>query len=310
MMCDSNHAYRSNRGCITATMQLVDIIDTARENESSLAMCSTDVQKAFDSPSEAVQKISAARVNIPDEVVDHMIAEGSTPIVTVRSPYAHMTITQIRMGDIDVTEVPRSFIPKRGIGQGTKDSTLKWNLAEDVTNVALLQYQSTEDFLQLRADNTLVRATNVCYSDDNNPVSATVEGLERRAEIVTSVKEVMEMRMATNKWKVVGADYGNEGLITRRTMAVSDGNGTMTNLTIPQGNEMRVLGYTHPVNVADRTLQNLRSDLAFYCNIIGRKTASAPTKVLALTSSVYQKILYRAQFPYSHWQNHTHWIFL
>ena len=67
-------------------------------------------------------------------------------------------------------------------------------------------------------------------------------------------------------------------------------------LPVPAANELRILGYTHYINTKDLTLSTLRADLALYCNIIGRKKASTSTKILALTSSVYQKILYRAQF--------------
>ena len=241
LMCDSNHAYRRNRGCITATMQLIDVIDTARENESAVCICSTDVSKAFDSPSVGAQKIATARVCIPPDVASRIVDESTRPLVIVRSPVAHLSVTRTVAGYPD-GECVLAFTPVRGIGQGTKDSTIKWNLVEDITNVALAQHVTDDDFLLLRADNSIARVCNICYSDDNNPISATVEGLERRADIVSCVKEVLEMKMATQKWKVVGANYGNERLIQRRTISVGDGEGLKTVLLVPKATPLRLWG--------------------------------------------------------------------
>ena len=203
-------------------------------------------------------------------MTNRIVDEGARPVVIVRSPVAHLSITRTIAGCPD-DECVLAFTPVRGIGQGTKDSTIKWNLVEDITNVALAQHVTDDDFLLLRADNSIARVCNICYSDDNNPISATVEGLKRRANIVSCVKEVLEMKMATQNWKVVGAIYGNERLIQRRTISVGGGEGSKTVLPVPESNTLKILGYQHHVNTTDTILAFLRTDLAFFCNIIGRK---------------------------------------
>ena len=104
------------------------------------------------------------------------------------------------------------------------------------------------------------------------------------------------MRMATNKWKVVGANYGNEDIIQRRTITVGNGAGDLSELDVPTGNVLKILGVNHYINVKDNSLRDMRAELAFYCNIIMRKPASVPTNIIAMTASVYQKICYKAQF--------------
>jgi hypothetical protein len=79
-------------------------------------------------------------------------------------------------------------------------------------------------------------------------------------------------------------------------MTVGNGAGDYLDLDVPTGNVLKILGVKHYINVKDKSLEDMRTDLAFYCNVITRKPASAPTKIIALTASVYQKICYKAQF--------------
>ena len=51
------------------------------------------------------------------------------------------------------------------------------------------------------------------------------------------------MDMATAKSKVVGANYGNEDLISRESMTVGNGTGQVTVLPEPLNRDLRILGY-------------------------------------------------------------------
>ena len=235
-------------------------------------------------------------IGIPRDKIKEMIDRDDMARVIMRTPIAHLCMTRRTVDGDDLDTDLMSFAPKRGIGQGTKDSTLLWNIVENVTHRVINGIDSSDDFLIWHANHSLRPAKAVGYSDDLNLISTGARGLEAKLDAATDVVEAFEERVSTHKLKQVITNHGHEGLDQSRVMSVNDGSGTKRDITVPSAAAIKILGFTHYIGCKDENYKELKRLLTHYCCVIGKKRASSAAKTLALNSAIFQRLLYQAQF--------------
>ena len=83
MLNTAQHGYRRHRSTSSATVQLINILEEAKESATKVAASSFDYKHAFDSLARIISMLSFYRIGIPKEVCEDMIMidEGASTYV-------------------------------------------------------------------------------------------------------------------------------------------------------------------------------------------------------------------------------------
>ena len=115
---------------------------------------------------------------------------------TVRTPHA---LTSLELDGYGIKDL--AFNPERGTGQGDSYSPFTWQAVFDILLCMVERTPSTAHHFRLRRpDGSQYDARDICYyADDLQPFSATLEGLQRTAYLVSTYALVFSLTIATHK---------------------------------------------------------------------------------------------------------------
>ena len=126
----SQHGYLPHHGTDTASLQLLNTLETAWDARRPLYGCSWDISKAFDSVSKPLIVLRWQRLGLPAEIAQWLVDQDDNgyTIIIVRTPHALAKL------DVEGLEGLRklSFNPERGTGQGDIHSHFTWLAGFDV----------------------------------------------------------------------------------------------------------------------------------------------------------------------------------
>ena len=158
--------------------------------------------------------------------------------------------------------------------------------------------------LYVRGSNGLIyEAADLCYADDLNTVSPTLEGMQRKADIIGGLAEILHLRISIKKLRQIAADFGAQQLLPAKcSLKVNDGTGNIVSVDIPPRGPFDQLGYRHSVGAYPHNqrpdleqFQRTKAFLIAVCRSLQRKSATAGCKLAALEMSVFNTALWRAQ---------------
>ena len=192
----NQHGYLPKRGTDTANLQLLNTLETAWDEQRSLYGCSWDMKKAFDSVSKPLILLCWQRLGVPLDIAQWLVDLDDAGYTIVRTPYA---LEQWDLAGLDGVR-HLSFNPERGTGQGDIHSPFTWLAVFDVLLTMLEQTPSSEHHFLLRhPDGSLYVARDICFADDLQSFGATLEGLQRTADLVSTYAMVFNLSIASHK---------------------------------------------------------------------------------------------------------------
>ena len=106
--------------------------------------------------------------------------------------------------------LPFAFNPERGTGQGDIHSPFTWLAVFNVL-LTMLEHTPTSDhhFLLRKPDGSTYTARDICFADDLQSFGATLEGLQRTANLDSIYAMVFNLSIASHKlrafhfWKLL-----------------------------------------------------------------------------------------------------------
>ena len=303
---DIQFAYRKNREAGVAQLVVRNAIEEAQETESAILLGSYDKYHAFDSLSRASMKLSFAIAGLDSAEASRLVEMEDDSHVTVCTPRAkHYWADKYSrtLQSDDIIDEPSFFIPVRGTPQGDTISCLTWTVFENICLAALCKDPGRVKLYIRGADGLIHEAADLCYADDLNTVSPTLEGMQRKADIIGGIAEALHLRISIKKLRQVAVNFGTQQLLPPQcTLSINDGMGKIEMVTIPSKGPFDQLGYRHSIGVLSRNqrpdsdqFRRSKATLIAVCRALERKSASAMCKLEALERSVFSTTLWRAQ---------------
>ena len=184
ILSTNQHGYLPKRGTDTANLQLLNTLETAWDEQTPLYGCSWDMKKAFDSVSKPLILLCWQRLGNPLEIAQWPVALDTAGFTVVRTPHA---LTSWDLDGLDGIK-DLAFNPERGTGQGEIHSPFTWLAVFDVLLCMLERTPSTAHHFRLRRpDGSQYDARDICYADDLQSFEATLEGLQRTADLLSLI---------------------------------------------------------------------------------------------------------------------------
>ena len=148
LLRDSQNGGLKGKGCDSATILLINALESARELMVEIVVSSWDKKRAFDSVSKNLAKISLIRLGVPRVMADYIVDHDLDGVTVIRSAYTKSIFERIqkeamRRGcsytDAALLEdkLLQYFNSLRGCGQGDIPSTIIWPAAFDILLVAI-----------------------------------------------------------------------------------------------------------------------------------------------------------------------------
>eukprot|EP01042_Synura_sphagnicola_P036547 gene36547-biopygen9296 len=154
------------------------------------------MKNAFDSVSKPLILLCWQRLGVPNEIAQWLVALDTAGYTTVRTPHA---LTSLELDGLDGIK-DLAFNPERGTGQGDSYSPFRWQAVFDVLLCMVERTPSTAHHFRLRRpDGSQYDARDICYADDLQSFSVTLEGLQWTADLVSTYALVFSLTIATHK---------------------------------------------------------------------------------------------------------------
>ena len=118
-------------GCSTETslLQLINIIEQAKQYHSPLYYVSYDISKAFDRPPKNILKLGWARVSVPEDIINWLVDMDVEGRAYIKSPWAQSHLDEHQK--ITGTKSP-FFTQTTGVPQGSTEGGLSWLVIMDI----------------------------------------------------------------------------------------------------------------------------------------------------------------------------------
>eukprot|EP01042_Synura_sphagnicola_P036331 gene36331-biopygen2414 len=183
-------------GTDTANLQLINTLETAWDEQRPLYGCSWDMKKAFDSVSKPLILLCLQRLGVPIAIAQWLVDLDKAGYTVVRTPFA------LARWDLHglLGVQPFAFNPERGTGQGDIHSPFTWLAVFDAL-LTMLEHTppSEHQFFLRQPDGSTYTARDICFSDDLQSFGATLEGLQRTADLVSTYAMVFNLSTASHK---------------------------------------------------------------------------------------------------------------
>ena len=296
MLRDSQNAYRSGRGTDSASIQFINAIEEAEELSTEMFVSSWDTKRAFDSPSKDALVHSWERLGVPARIAEYLVDMDKDGFTIVKTGLAYARVEDEGWEPL-VADGVHHFVAERGTGQGDVVSPLNWDCFFDIL-LSALEDGSDGDYYVRTNDEGLRVANDLSYSDDLVSMSATVEGLQRKADIVCAFMSIFQMTIVVPKLRMVWFDFrreSHEGLAPYIVIHDSGWNGI--DVPLRRNGEMKYLGTVYGGD--HRYMTQFRATLADARRMVAvvlSKKASAGLKKAALQMCVMSKACYVAKF--------------
>jgi hypothetical protein len=241
MLRDSQNAYRSGRGTDSASIQFINAIEEAEELSTEMFVSSWDTKRAFDSPSKDALVHSWERLGVPARIAEYLVDMDKDGFTIVKTGLAYARVEDEGWEPL-VADGVHHFVAERGTGQGDVVSPLNWDCFFDIL-LSALEDGSDGDYYVRTNDEGLRVANDLSYSDDLVSMSATVEGLQRKADIVCAFMSIFQMTIVVPKLRMVWFDFrreSHEGLAPYIVIHDSGWNGI--DVPLRRNGEMKYLG--------------------------------------------------------------------
>ena len=207
----SQHAYTAERGVDTVHPQHRNLLEEAREQCTSVFYSSWDVRRAFDRVPKPILRMSWERLGIPPDIAQYLVDFDQQGRTIVKTPYSMEVLRNQGLAGFctqDATKCP-CFVAEVGTGQGDVASPFSWIGFYDILLRSLSTVCTTP--LLVRSEEHVLHPTEDSgYADDLISVSARIEGLQAKADIVSAFSIIFGLDIAVAKLRAVQIHWGSE----------------------------------------------------------------------------------------------------
>jgi len=286
----NQHGYLPKRGTDTANLQLLNTLETAWDEQRPLYGCSWDMKKAFDSVSKPLILLCWQRLGVPIEIAQWLVDLDEAGFTIVRTPFA------LERWDLHglLGLQPLAFNPERGTGQGDIHSPFTWLAVFDVLLTMLENTPTSEHhFLLRKPDGSTYTARDICFADDLQSFGATLEGLQRTADLVSTYAMVFNLSIASHKLRA----FHFRGLLLPPLeplhILVYDPGWVPQRVYLKTEGTFKSLGVEYPINPGDSTsFAAMKLKLIQSLRAISIKKASARAVNVVLSKCLYNRGAY------------------
>ena len=306
VLSPSQHAYQRRRGTDSATVQLINAIETANVRNTDLFICSIDAKGAFDNPSFPAQLYASIRVGIPFAFASYLQDLDNDARVLVRTPHI---VNRVREGGWRSAE-GWSFTPHKGYSQGGPGSGTGFCEFDDILLTALeIANNDSDAFYTIDAASNIKKTPDIGFSDDTLSLTGTHRGTQLKTDVLCAFYAVFGNTFSTTtgpnntvlvkKAKAYHLMCGNDksSTTTPTTILLHTNRWLPLPLTLISQGSLKFLGVLHQLdgNSADM-YTSVHDQLQKVLPIIATRRINADIKYMAIRDSVYQSLLYRAKF--------------
>ncbi len=283
----TQYGFRSKRSCGSAILQLVNCLETAEEEASTIFLSSWDIRRAFDSISRPIMHLSLTRLGVPNAVASWFASMDADDSVVVRSPYSRS------FPDAE------TFSTGQGTGQGDISSPDIWNSFMDMLLTALA-IGTESDFLFKCDNDSLIPQRDLAYADDLISISARHHTLQRKADVVSAFALIFGLKINTDKLRGYYAEYGSESTLLpyySPSLIIHGSNWTPLSVSLQSSGHFKHLGAIIDLtNTSETELAHATALVKSAVAVISRRAASAAIKSLVLSTCLLPKLAYKGQF--------------
>ena len=148
MLRDSQNGGLKEKGTDTASVLLINALESARELMVQILVSSWDKKRAFDSVSKNLAKFSLIRLGVPRVMADYIIDHDLDGPAIIRGGYTKKTLALMKRAaaaagksysDLSsrIGKMLQYLLTERGCGQGDVPSTIVWPATFDILLVAI-----------------------------------------------------------------------------------------------------------------------------------------------------------------------------
>jgi len=297
-LSNAQFGFRAKRSTTQPLMQFSAALEQVAEVGGSMAGSTWDVVRAFDSIAKPLLHLALIRIGIPDSWTEYLINLDADSRIVTRTPWAENYVRKhgtSQMSNIS-KDIPFFFHASRGVGQGDVGSPTIWNVFMDILLCSLQEVDFLPIYMQ-SMNGSCYKMIDTAYADDLITCSASEEGLQAKADVVSAFSIVMKVSIAIHKLRsFTTREADNSSLI------VHTQNWTPCVTPLRNNVDIEYLGVLFHIstrleeplysNAFHKTYSKIRS----FLHIIGRKRVHANAKICAATLSILCKMAYVGQF--------------
>lgn len=294
ILCCNQHGFLWGKSVESASMILMNALETACEWRSKIYISSWDMTKAFDSVPTQMLIWSLIRLGVPTELAEYLVNMDRSGLLVVRTPRSMDVLN--RQGIDALQSEGLTFSAGRGTGQGDKTSPLLWNAFCDIL-LCMLQEISEDAFNIQDHCGNIHEVPDIAYADDILSLAAKLKPLQLKAIIISAFTIFMGMEISTNKLRAFEINWGNEFRPTDDEIIIYGRGWTPTVVPIKSTGDLKHLGIIWGMDLINNTqLDNAMNLIQIWCNKALRNKLSKSSKKVALEHAIFPKIIFYARF--------------
>ena len=150
LLRDSQNGGLKERGTDSASILLINALESARELMVQILVSSWDKKRAFDSMSKNLAKFSLIRLGVPREIADYIVDHDLEGPAIIRGGYTKKILAQMKQRAAvegrsysklsgRVAAMLQYLHTERGCGQGDVPSTIVWAATFDILLVGICE---------------------------------------------------------------------------------------------------------------------------------------------------------------------------
>ena len=304
LLSPCQHGGTRRRGTDTASIEFINMLEEAYQSGTMLFMSSWDMKRAFDAVSVGVKQMAWFRMGVPEDAVEYLSSLDQNDVTVVRTPltadvwrregYAGLDHRGLQQDEGE--DENRGFSAERGTGQGDVLSPPLWIAVFDILlrSLALVSAEHKEDDIKLSAvGGGGYQARDQGYMDDLFSSALSVEGLQRKADVVSGFCVIFGIKISEGKLRRMimnGSDqtcplkvHGMGWVQLELSEEVSD---HVTNLGVVYENDIS----------GRREVDKAIAEIERTAMIIRNTRASADIKCEIMERCILLKLVYSAKF--------------
>jgi hypothetical protein len=151
------------------------------------------------------------RTGVPADIAEYLVAFDTDGYTYVGTPYTRNINQTQGTGGFSITDPTKTpcFQAVVGTGQGDVASPFNWNAFFDILLCALDTVSSTPFYVR-GEEHVLHPTEDTGYADDLISVSACIDGLQDKADLVSAFSIIFGLDIAVQKLRAVQIHWGSE----------------------------------------------------------------------------------------------------
>ena len=306
LLSPNQHGGTYRKGTDTANIEFINLVEEAYRDGTTLFLSSWDMKRAFDTMSIAVKQMAWHRMGVPADAVTYLTNLDRNNVTVVRTPLtAHIWHKQgyegldhrgIEKGEEGGDVETRGFTAERGTGQGDVLSPPLWIAMFDILlrALAIVDEKNKEELLRIpNAEGGAYLVRDQAYMDDLFSSSLSMDGLQRKADVVSGFCIVFGIKISEGKLRrmiINGRDT---------TCPLKVHSYGWVEMQLPEDVSERVtnLGVEYENDMCGKAeLAKAVSEVERTALLIRNSRASADVKVEVMERCILWKLVYSSKF--------------